>query len=172
MTHVATHPGGRGGEALRLATWLLLPVAVGALSGIVTAGAVGTWYQTIAKPGFTPPDAVFGPVWTTLYLMMGAAAYLATRAARRGAGSRPDARRARALFLLQLALNGAWSLIFFGLRSPGAALVEIMILWGAIAATIAAFAKLSRPAAALLVPYLAWVSYAAALNGAIWWLNR
>jgi tryptophan-rich sensory protein len=160
------------GEAARLIGWLVLPLAVGGLSGFVTAGSVAGWYQTLAAPPFAPPDWVFGPVWTALYLMMGLAAYLATRAARRSAADERISHLAVALFLVQLALNGLWSILFFGLHSPGLALVEIVLLWLAIGLTARQFSRLSRPAAALLLPYWAWVSFATVLNGGFWWLNR
>lgn len=163
------------GEIGRFLGWLLLPVAVGGASGFVTAGSVATWYRTIAKPAFTPPDWLFGPVWTALYLMMGLAAYLALRAGRRAGGGNGGAgtgRAAMTAFLVQLALNGLWSILFFGLERPGLALVEIVALWLAIGWTVREFARLSRVAAGLLIPYWAWVSFAAVLNAAIWWLNR
>lgn len=165
------------------AGWVLLPLAVGGLSGIATAGSVDTWYQTLEKPVFNPPAWVFGPVWTALYLMMGAAMALVWRAGRAdsgssggsGSGSGGNAgllRRAVVAFLVQLTLNGLWSILFFGLRRPGFALVEIVFLWAAIGITFVAFRRLSKPAAWLLAPYWAWVSFAAVLNAAIWWLNR
>ena len=159
-------------ELARLAGWLSLPVFVGGLSGFVTAGAVETWYQTLTPPSFAPPDWVFGPVWTALYVMMGLAAYLATRAARLTGADERVGRLAVVLFGAQLALNGLWSLLFFGLQSPGLALAEILLLWLAIGATVRQFALLSKSAAALLLPYWAWVSFAAVLNAAFWWLNR
>lgn len=152
--------------------WIALPLIVGGLSGWVTAGSVTTWYPNLAAPPFAPPDWVFGPVWTTLYFMMGLAAYLVGRAARRSGGAGRGVRQAHALFLVQLALNGAWSLLFFGLRSPGLALVDILLLWLAIGFTVRQFDRLSRPAALLLVPYWAWVTFAGVLNGGFWWLNR
>lgn len=159
-------------EWLRLAGWLALPLAVGGLSGLVTAGVVKSWYPTLVAPSFAPPDWLFGPVWTGLYLMMGLAAYLAGRAARASGGGEEAGRLATTLFVVQLALNGIWSLLFFGLQSPGLALAEILLLWLAIGATVRQFSRLSNPAAALLLPYWGWVTFAAVLNGAFWWLNR
>ncbi|MBX9791995.1 MAG: tryptophan-rich sensory protein [Pirellulales bacterium] len=138
----------------------------GVVGAVFTAGSVDGWYGTIAKPAWTPPNWVFGPVWTVLYLMMGVAAWLVARRGWRAS------RTALAWFVLQLLLNIGWYLVFFGLRSPGWALPEIGILWIAIVATILAFARHSRPAAALLIPYLGWSTFAAALNGAIWLANR
>ena len=125
-----------------------------------------SWYPSLAKPAWTPPDWLFGPVWTLLYLMMGLAAWLVWRQAEAG-----RARRPLLLYALQLLLNTCWSLLFFGLRSPGLALLEILLLWLAIAATLWAFARVRGWAAALLAPYLAWVSFAVALNFAIWRMN-
>jgi benzodiazapine receptor len=148
----------------------LIPLAVGGATGALTAGPIRGWYRTLTKPSFTPPDAVFGPVWTALYAAMGVSLVLVRRAADRGA--EPDqVRLAGAAFATQLALNAAWSLLFFNAHAIDAALVEIVLLWLAIAVTIAAFARV-RPAAGLvLVPYLAWVSFAAALNAGIRQLN-
>jgi benzodiazapine receptor len=142
------------------------PLGVAAIGGLVTVQAIPTWYRTLAKPSWNPPDALFGPVWTVLYLMMGAALIVARRAA-------PD-RTARlgSVFGLQLALNLAWSLVFVGRRDTQAGLVVIGLLWIAIVATIAEFSRARRLAAALLLPYLAWVSFATLLNAEIWQLNR
>jgi translocator protein len=126
----------------------------------------GGWYGTLDKPFFTPPASLFGPVWTVLYLSMAVSAWLVWR--REGFSG---AQAAMALFSAQLVLNLLWSVIFFGLEAPGLALVEIVALWTAILLTILAFSKISRPAGWLLVPYLAWVSFATALNAGIWWLN-
>jgi benzodiazapine receptor len=145
-----------------------IPLLVGRAGAAVTGPTVSSWYPTLAKPDFTPPGWVFGPVWTTLYLLMGTAEYLVSR---RGVeiGER---RTARVAYGLQLGLNALWSLLFFGLKSPRAALIEIGLLWLAIVLTIVAFARISKRAALLLVPYLLWVSFAAILNGEIWRLNR
>jgi len=143
---------------------------------------VTTWYRTLERPSWSPPDWLFGPVWTLLYAMMAVAAFLVWRRAFGGGGGagaggeipdvRPAARVALVVFGVQLVLNALWSWLFFAMRSPLAGLVEIVVLWMAIAATIALFWPLSRVAAGLMVPYLAWVSFATALNGALWWLNR
>jgi|GEM_PF-228620 tryptophan-rich sensory protein len=124
------------------------------------------WYPTLTKPAWTPPDWVFGPVWTLLYILMAVAAWLVWRKA-----GFAGARLALVLYFVQLALNAAWSGLFFGLRSPAAGLVDILLLWMVIAATLVAFARHSAVAAGLLVPYFVWVSYAAALNFAIWRMN-
>ena len=125
----------------------------------------GPWYAALAKPAWTPPNWVFGPVWTVLYVMIAVAGYLAWRAA-----GRID--RAVAIWGASVVLNGAWSWLFFGQRLIGAALVDIVLLWLAIAAFIAATWRTARAAAWLFVPYLAWVGYASALNAAIWLMNR
>ena len=153
-------------QLLVLAGLIVLCLAVGALGAFATVSSVSTWYQTIAKPSFTPPDRVFGPVWTALYVIMAIAAWLVWRRA-----GLTGARPALTLFILQLALNLAWSFLFFKARWIGGALVEIVLLWAAIAATIAAFRRHSPWAGILMMPYLAWVSFATALNFAIWRLN-
>ena len=147
----------------RLVLWLaaaFVPAAIGA------AFPAPAYYRGLRKPAWAPPPWLFGPVWTALYALMGVAAWLV---ARRGG---PGTRRALALWGGQLALNAAWTPIFFGLRSPGAALAEIAALWIAVLGTVVVFARRRADAAALLLPYLAWVSFAAALNLAIWRRNR
>jgi tryptophan-rich sensory protein len=150
-----------------LVTFLLAAFLAAAIGGLATARGVVEWYPTIAKPSWTPPSWIFGPVWTALYAAMGVAAWLVWRAA----GNFRSARRELALWGIQLTLNAHWSIAFFGMRAPGAALLNILLLWLAILATIVVFARRSRPAAWLLAPYLAWVSFATALNAAIWMLN-
>jgi tryptophan-rich sensory protein len=156
---------------LRSATALIVSTGtcllVGVSGSLVTATSVREWYPYIQKPSWTPPSAVFGPVWTMLYLLMGVSAWLIWRNTE-GSARRP----ALLIFVTQLVLNGTWSFLFFGLRSPGWAALEIVLLWSSIVATMLAFARISRLAASLLLPYLLWVSYAAALNTAIWNLNR
>ena len=149
--------------ALGLLIWILacfLPAAAGAFF------RPGEWYSELAKPTWTPPGSWFGPVWTVLYLTMGVAAWLVWRRS-----GWQGARFALALFLFQLVLNGLWSWLFFGLRSPLAGLVDIVVLWLAIGVTILAFRRHSAGASLLLVPYLAWVTFATALNFALWRLN-
>lgn len=137
-----------------------------AIGAALTAGPVQEWYPTIRKPSWTPPDWLFGPVWTLLFGLMAVSAWLVCCRA-----SIREARWGLGLFLVQLVLNAGWSGLFFALRSSGIAFVEILVLWTAIAATIFLFARVSPVAAALLVPYLIWVTYATALNAAIWWMN-
>ncbi len=149
-----------------LAALLLVCLGSGYLGSLATAESVKDWYPGLVKPPGTPPDSVFGPVWTTLFVLMAVAAWQVwTRSGFEGA------RLAFALFGLQLLLNIAWSFLFFGLRQPGAALVEILLLWVAILITILAFKPHSLVAALLLLPYLAWVGYATYLNYGIWRLN-
>ena len=151
-----------------LAGFLLASYAAAGLGSLFTLPALEGWYRHLRKPGWTPPDRVFGPVWTVLYTQIALSAWLARRAARNEQSSRP------ALFAwcAQLALSLAWSGAFFGRRSPAAGLFVIGALWIAIVATLALAARLSRASAALLVPYLAWTSFAAALNWRIWRINR
>ncbi len=156
----------------RLIGAVLLCEGAGAVGALFTSRGLQSWYPSLRKPSFTPPGAAFGPVWTTLYAMMGIAVYLATRGTQAGQESGSSVARARGLFGLQLGLNALWSILFFGLRSPLAALVDLVALWVAILLTIVAFARRSRVAAALMGPYLAWTTFAGVLNAAIWWLNR
>jgi len=130
--------------------------------------AIPTWYQGLAKPPFNPPEWLFGPAWTLLYLLMAVAAWLVWKQGIGAAG----VKLALAVFLTQLVLNALWSVFFFGLRSPLAGLVDIVVLWLTILATIVFFFRVSVPAGVLLLPYIAWVSFAAILNAAILRLNR
>jgi tryptophan-rich sensory protein len=149
-----------------LVIWLGLCFGVAAVSGRWTAAAIPGWYRSLARPAIAPPNWVFGPVWTLLYALMAVAAW------RLGLSAPSSARTwGLALFVIQLALNFAWTLIFFKLRAIGAALAEIVLLWAAIAATTLEFARVSPLAAWLMAPYLAWVAFAAVLNGAFWRIN-
>jgi tryptophan-rich sensory protein len=152
--------------AAGLVGFVLLCLAVAAIGGLITTGSVDGWYRALIKPSFNPPDWVFGPVWTVLYIAMGIAAWMVWKRA-----GLAGAQRALGLFLAQLALNLLWTVLFFGLHAPGLAFVEILVLLAAIAGTMRAFAAVDRRAAWLLAPYLAWVGFASLLNGAIWWLN-
>jgi benzodiazapine receptor len=145
---------------------IVLCLGAGALGAVATTPEIEGWYQTIAKPLWTPPDYVFGPVWTTLYVLMAIAGWLVWK--RTGFKS---AMMPLTLFAAQLVLNIAWSWIFFGLHEPGWAFAEIVILWPAIVATTLAFFGSSKIAGWMMVPYLAWVSFATVLNFAIWRLN-
>jgi translocator protein len=143
---------------------LVAPLAVGLLGSIPTARAIPAWYRSLEKPAWNPPNWVFGPVWTTLYGLMGVALVLVRRAPGADAGQRA---RAQAIFGVQLALNLAWSFVFFGGRDLRGALGVIAALWISILATMVSFWPIRRVAAALLVPYLAWVSFASLLNAEI-----
>jgi len=154
---------GRTTTVLGLIGWLLLCFAASA------GGAVfmpGEWYAALTKPAWNPPGWLFGPVWSALYTMMAVAAWLVWKR-----GGFAAQRRPLGWFLVQLALNATWTPLFFGLHRPGVAFAEILLLWLAIAWTIAAFWREHRVSAWLLAPYLAWVSFAAVLNGTLWRLN-
>lgn len=157
-------------QVIALVFLVALTLGVGALGSAVTLPSINGWYAGLAKPVFNPPNGVFGPVWTTLYILMAVAAWLAWRASPGNTLLR-GARTALLLYAIQLVLNLLWAVLFFGLRSPGAALVEIVVLITAIAATTLAFRRWSRPAAWLMVPYLAWSVFALVLNLSIWELN-
>lgn len=152
---------------LVLVAFLLVTLSAGALGGLATASSVGSWYQTIAKPAWNPPSWVFGPVWSTLYVLMAIAAWRVW-----GKTEAPGRRSALRWFWVQLVLNTAWSFLFFGLRNPGLAFIEILFIWLAIVVTLVKFARIDRVAGVLWLPYVAWVSFASVLNGTIWWLNR
>lgn len=156
-----------GRDWAALIGFIALAQAAGLIGSLFTAPAIEGWYSTLARPELAPPNWVFAPVWTTLFVLMGIAAFLVWR---EGTGKRA-VRIALGIFVLQLALNTLWSVIFFGLQSPGFAFADLIVLWLAIAATIVKFAPLSKTAAWLLLPYIAWVSFAAYLNYAIWMLN-
>ncbi len=157
------------GSVARLVVACGVSLAAGVIGSLVVGGqGFSSWYAAIEKPCFTPPSWVFGPVWTILYLLMGMAAFLVWQ---RGLGSR-IVRIALVWFLVQLALNAAWTPVFFGLHRIGLALVVIVLLWGAILVTMYYFLRVSRSAGMLLVPYLLWVSFATVLNASIWHLNR
>jgi len=150
---------------------LIITIGVSELAGIVgsvfTISQIPTWYATIAKPGINPPSWIFGPVWTTLFFLMGISAFLVWR---KGL-ERKDVRIALFIFGLQLVLNTIWSIIFFGMHNIGGALVEIVFLWLAIVWTIFAFHKISRASAYLLLPYILWVTFAGYLTYSLWMIN-
>jgi translocator protein len=145
---------------------IAIPLAVGGISGIAPSGSENQWYESLEKPAFNPPDWLFGPVWTILYILMGVSLFLIWK-------SPPSPTRNLALivFGIQLVLNAAWSFIFFYFQQPGWALADIILLWGFILAMIIVFSKIHRIAAYLQVPYLLWVTFAVVLNASIWWLN-
>ena len=156
----------RAHSLVGLAIWLGLCFGAAYLGSAFTTPSIPTWYASLIKPSWTPPSWVFGPVWSLLYVTMALSAWLVWRR-----GGLTSAAIPITLFLVQLALNGAWSILFFRLRMPDVAFAEIIVLWGAILATLVTF-WWSVPAAGwLMVPYLAWVTFAAVLNYSIWQLN-
>ena len=151
----------------KLACSISICLLTGIVGSFLTMDSVKTWYAELSKPSFNPPDWAFGVVWPILYVMMGVAAFLIWK---KGIDNK-QVRIALGLFVAQLVLNGLWTPIFFGLHMMGLALAEIILLWLAILATIVAFWRLSKTAACLLMPYILWVSFAIALNAALWHLN-
>ena len=144
-------------------------LAIGFLSGQVTKDAIITWYQTIIKPSFNPPNWVFAPVWSLLFTFMGIAAGLVWNKIE---SNKEVVKKALIFFVVQLALNSLWSYLFFGLQNPLLALIEIVLLWLMIYETYNQFVKIDKIAAYLFIPYLAWVGFAMILNANIWWLNK
>jgi len=156
------------GDTLKLVVSILVCQLAGVIGGLFTASSVDTWYATLTKPAFNPPNWLFSPVWITLYVLLGVSLFLVWRQGLQTEG----VQIALIVFGLQLALNTLWSILFFGLKMPLFAFVEIVILWCLILITLLKFKKISRLAGLLLVPYLLWVSFAAALNFFLWYLNR
>ena len=150
---------------LKLAASLLICFSASGLGAWVTSSSVRTWYLELARPSWNPPGWLFGPVWTLLFVMMGVSLWLVWMSPTRN-------RKAFVLFGIQLGLNVLWSCLFFGVRSPGLAFIEIFLLVSAILITFFAFLEVNKKAAWLLVPYLMWTLFATVLNGTIWWLNR
>jgi len=157
----------KGSDILKVVFSILICQAAGFLGSLATTPSIATWYKTVAKPSFNPPNAIFGPVWLSLYLMMSISLFLIWKQWGAAKGVRP----ALIIFFVQLALNTLWSVLFFGLHQPMWAFFEIVILWLFILLTMMVFWRLSRVAGLLLLPYLLWVSFASALNFAIWRLN-
>ena len=155
-------------DPVRLAISIAIPLAAGALGSVFTARSVTTWYTTLAKPTFSPPSWVFGPVWTALYVLMGISLFLVWR---KGLGY-PHVKTGLGLFAVQMALNAFWSIAFFGLRSPLAGLVVIGALLLMLILTIVTFFRVALAPGLLLVPYVVWVSFASILNGGLYALNR
>jgi tryptophan-rich sensory protein len=175
MMHIEGHPSRireiqiirRKRQGIVLAGFVLLCLAIGGVGGWLTVDGVATWYQMIAKPSWRPPDWVFGPVWTALYIMMGCAGWLIWRG-----DNSPGRRPALVAWFAQLALNFFWSPLFFGFHTVGLALIDIYLLWLLIGRFFFTAWSLSRPAAFLFSVYWVWVTYATALNLAIWLMNR
>jgi len=155
-------------DIVKLAVSVIICIIPGFVGSMINMKAIPTWYAFIERPSFAPPNWVFAPVWTGLYVMIGVALFLVWR---KGTGS-PGVKGAIVAFVIQLALNGLWTPAFFGLESPLAGLVVIVLMWIAILVTIIKFFPISRTAGILMIPYLAWVSFATALNAGIYLLNR
>jgi tryptophan-rich sensory protein len=155
-------------KVLKIILVVVVCVTIGYLSGMVTRDSITTWYPTLVKPVFNPPNWIFGPIWSLLYIMMGIAAGLIWTSN----FEEKIVKKALGFFAIQLALNALWSYLFFGLHNPLLALIEIIILWLLIFETYNQFRKINKTASYLLLPYLAWVSFATVLNFSIWWLNR
>jgi len=151
-------------NSLGLVGWLVVSLAAGWIGSRYMPGA---WYAALTKPAWTPPSSVFAPVWTVLYVLMAVAAWLVWRRAGFTGGG-----VALSLFLTQLALNALWSYLFFGIHRPDLALLEIVVLWAVILCVMLLFWRKVPLAGVLMLPYLAWVGFAAVLNFALWQLNR
>jgi benzodiazapine receptor len=150
-----------------LLLFIAVTLAVASIGALATNSSVATWYPTLNKPAWNPPGWVFGPVWSALYLMMATAAWRVSSHT-----ENPARRSALTWFFVQLGLNALWSCLFFGLRNPGLAFAEILVLWTILIVVLVKFARIDLLATVLWLPYLAWVSFASVLNGAVWWLNR
>lgn len=155
-------------DILRLITSIAICLTAGILGSIFTTPAISTWYAALIKPSFAPPNWVFFPVWTALFIMMGISLFIVWK---KGFQDH-QVKAALSVFSIQLILNILWSAAFFGLRSPLAGLIEIVILWAAILAMILRFMRISKAAGLLLIPYIMWVTFAAMINFSIWTLNR
>ncbi len=153
-------------KTITLLLCILLTLSIGGLGGIATASGVNDWYNTIQKPSFNPPNYLFGPVWTALYLLMGVSLYMILQAPKSQIKT-----KAIWIFAIQLSLNFAWSFLFFKFHLLGLAFIEIILIWMSILTMIIFFSKINKTAAYLQIPYLIWVSFASVLNGTIWFLN-
>ncbi|HRZ31073.1 MAG TPA: tryptophan-rich sensory protein [Flavobacterium sp.] len=156
-------------KSVKIAIVVAVCLAVGYGSGLATQSSITTWFPTLNKPFFNPPNWLFAPVWTILYVMMGVSAGLIW--------SKMETvpilvKKALWVFTIQLILNALWSFLFFGMCNPFLALLEILLLWLMIVETIKVFKSIDSLASKLLIPYFLWVSFAMILNGGIWWLNR
>lgn len=154
---------------LRIAAIVLTCLAVGYFSSLITRENIPTWYVTLKKPIFNPPNWVFAPVWTILYIMMGIAA---GRVWNKVDNDLQNVKKGMYFFIVQLALNALWSYLFFGIHNLFLSLIEIILLWLMIYETIVQFKKVDKLASKLLIPYLVWVSYATILTASVWYLNK
>lgn len=153
-------------QFLKLSLCILSTLLIGGISGFATATSINGWYVTINKPSFNPPNYLFGPVWTSLYILMGISLYMILQS-----DSNELRKKAVTIFSIQLFLNFCWSFIFFNFQNLGFAFVEIILMWISILTMIIVFYKINKTAAFLQIPYLLWVSFASILNGSIWYLN-
>lgn len=151
---------------LKLALCIIVPLLIGGISGFATATSINDWYIDINKPSFNPPNYLFGPVWTTLYILMGISFYMILQSPKTELR-----KKAVAIFCIQLFLNFCWSFIFFKFQLLGLAFIEIIFMLLSIITMITVFYKINKTAALLQTPYLLWVSFASVLNGSIWYLN-
>ncbi|OXB24361.1 sensory protein TspO [Flavobacterium tructae] len=155
-------------KAVKIAIALVICLMVGYSASIVTRPSVETWYPTLIKPPFNPPNWIFMPVWTLLYILMAVAAGLVWDKIKE---QKETVKMALGFFIIQLTLNAIWSYLFFELKNPMLALIEIVLLWLMIYETYLKFVKINKISGYLLIPYMIWVAFAAVLNASIWWLN-
>ncbi|WP_298121953.1 TspO/MBR family protein [Flavobacterium sp.] len=156
-------------KILRISLVVMTCLVIGYLSGMVTRESISTWYPTLVKPVFNPPNWIFAPVWTILFIMMGVAGGIVWS---KMESDEENVKKAFRFFIIQLGLNALWSFIFFYLHNPFLALIEIVLLLLMIFETYSQFKKIDKIAGYLLIPYLAWVSFAMILNFSIWYLNK
>ncbi|WP_433834864.1 TspO/MBR family protein [Flavobacterium anhuiense] len=154
---------------VKIAIALVICLTVGYSASLVTRPSIETWYVTLEKPVFNPPNWIFMPVWTVLYILMAVAAALVWDKIKENT---EEVKQALLFFIIQLILNSIWSYLFFGLKNPMLALIEIVLLWLMIYETYLKFIKINKTSGYLLIPYLAWVGFATVLNASIWWLNK
>lgn len=154
---------------VKIAIAIIICLTVGYSASLVTRPSIETWYVLLKKPVFNPPNWIFMPVWTLLYILMAVAAGLVWDRIKE---QNEEVKKALGFFLIQLTLNAIWSYLFFGLKNPMLALIEIALLWLMIYETYLKFTKINKTAGYLLIPYIAWVGFAAILNASIWWLNK
>ena len=157
-------------KTIKFVISILICLSAGFIGSIFTGSSVDSWYKTIIRPSFGPPNWIFAPVWTTLFVLMGIA-FAIIWSSELGEEKKSAKKKALTVFVIQLFVNILWSLAFFGLKSPIFGLIVILILWFLILLTIIKFSKINKIAAYLLIPYILWVSFATVLNFAIWRLN-
>lgn len=155
-------------KSVKIAIALVICLMVGYSASVVTRPSVETWYPTLIKPPFNPPNWIFMPVWTLLYILMAVAAGMVWDKIKE---QQETVKMALGFFIIQLTLNAIWSYLFFELKNPMLALIEIVLLWLMIYETYLKFIKINKMAGYLLIPYMVWVAFAAVLNASIWWLN-